>query len=401
MRRLLFPLGAVGAFLAVGGAFTRWQTRRTEREYPPSGRFVEVEGLRLHLVDRGPTAPTDNGRALADPTGTGWAADGSRPATGSSGRPTAAGAAIDAAAAATGPAVVLIHGLRGSSADFSFSILDRLAERYRVLAFDRPGSGYSDPAPAGAVRRSSRGGRGAPRYGAGAGRPATGPDPACTADTAIRGPGSPLTQARLLHGALRTLHVERPLLVAHSLGAALAMTYAVEYPDALAGIVTLSGHGLPFDGAIGGTSRIADIPLVGRLLVYTLITPLGLLLGPRGLRRTMAPQEPTPQYARAAVRIAIRPRAFIAAAADARECDAGLRVVYRRFGEIAVPLVALAGGSDRIISPNEGLTLSRLLPHAEYRELPGSGHMPFFADPDAVIAAVDRARQLADAGGGA
>jgi pimeloyl-ACP methyl ester carboxylesterase len=387
VRRSLFALSAAGAFLGAGGAFTWWQTRRTEREYPPAGRFVEVEGLRLHLVDRGPTGPATAGAApqTARPQ---IPVDDAAP-----GEPTACSAA---------PTVVLIHGLRGSSADFSFSVLDRLAERYRVLAFDRPGSGYSDTAPAGG--RDSQPADTGPAGPGGHRRAlprAPADDPRCTTDAAVCGPGSPLNQARLLRGALRALGVERPLLVAHSLGAALAMTYAVEYPDALAGIVTLCGHGLPFDGAIGGTSRIADIPLAGRLLVYTLITPLGLFLGPRGLRRTMAPQEPTPEYARAAVRIAIRPRAFFAAADDARECDAGLRTVYRRFGEIRVPLVALAGGSDQIISPNEGLTLSRLLPHAEYRELPGSGHMPFFADPDAVISAVDRAWQLAASAGSA
>jgi pimeloyl-ACP methyl ester carboxylesterase len=193
---------------------------------------------------------------------------------------------------------------------------------------------------------------------------------------------------------LRQLDVEPPLRVAHSLGAAIAMAYAVEYPDRLAGIVALSGIALLFGAEIGGTSRVADVPSRGPLLVRTLITPLGLFLGPRGLRRTMAPQSPSPTYTRAAVRLAVRPRAFFAAAADARECDAGIRAIYGRYGRVRVPVVVVAGGADWIISRNEGLSLSRLLPNAEYRELPGSGHMPFFADPGAVLAAVDRVWQL-------
>ena len=43
-----------------------------------------------------------------------------------------------------GPDVVLIHGAFGSLRDFTFDLSDRLSERYRVIAFDRPGLGYTD-----------------------------------------------------------------------------------------------------------------------------------------------------------------------------------------------------------------------------------------------------------------
>jgi pimeloyl-ACP methyl ester carboxylesterase len=350
---LQFLLGAAGAVLAAGGVFTWLQTRRTERRYPPLGDFVDVEGLHLHYVERGPTAPT----AL-------------------NGRP---------AAAETVPVVVLVHGLRGSSRDFSLTILDRLAERYRVIAIDRPGSGYSD-----SPRKSPR------SLAAAADRCRE--SRVAAADGAC-GPGSPVTQARLLHAALLRLGIERPVLVAHSLGAAAAMAYAVDYPRDLAGVVTLSGHTLPYDGTIGGTSQVADIPLIGKLLVYTGVTPLGLIVGPRGLRRTTYPQVPSEEYVRAAVRMAIRPRAFLASADDARECNAGLRLIYRDYGRIPVPVLALAGGADHLISPNESLSLSRLVPYGEYRLLPGAGHMPFLADPDAIAAAIDRVWQASAAAG--
>lgn len=323
-RKLQRVLCAAGAVLGAGGAFTTAFTRLTDRRHQPRGRFVEVEGVRLHVVDLGPSGRD----ADADRTTAG------RPQT-----------------------VVLIHGMKGSAAEFTFSVAGRLAERYRVLIPDRPGYGFSDPSP----------------------------EPG----------GAPRVQARLLRGALKRLGVERPILVGHSLGAALVMAYAVEYPGEAAAAVTLSGHTLPFDGPIGGFSRLADIPFIGPLLVRTLVTPLGLLTGPRILRQAVRPQQVPAAYVRAAVRAAIRPQAFFAAAADARDCDADMRQFFAGYAGIDTPFVIVAADCDRHISPNESLSLHRLLPHSELRDVDGSGHMPFFADPDAVIDAVDRAAELA------
>lgn len=333
MRKLVLFLSAAGAVFGAGGAFTFVFDRSAARRRASGGRFVEIDGIRLHVVDLGAR------RALGEDVSP---RDVRTPPV-------------------TTRTVVLVHGLKGSGAEFTFSIADRLAARYRVLVPDRPGYGRSEPAP----------------------------------------DGTPRTQARLLHGALRQLGVERPILVGHSLGAALVMAYAVDYPGELGAAVTLSGHTLPFDGPIGGSSRVADIPVLGPLLVRTLVTPLGLLVGPWILRRAVRPQRVPKDYVRAAVAAAVRPRAFFAGAADARECDADVRRFFTRYPQIETPFVIVAAGADRHISPNESLSLHLLLPHSELREIPGSGHMPFFADPDAVIAAIDRAVLLARRAGDA
>jgi len=344
-RSLAAPIGAAVAVLGAGRLFTLWFWRRAAHLHPPAGIFVTVDGRRLHLVDRGPAGrPPD--------------AAGPRPASPAPDTPAAddpPSARLDAP-----PTVVLVHGLRGSSAEFTFSIVDRLAERYRVLAVDRPGYGASD-----LLRRRT---------------------------------GAPSAQARALHAALGRLGVERPVLVGHSIGAALVMAYAVAYPDELGAAVTLSGHTLPFDGEFGSTTRLAELPVLAPLLLNTLATPLGLLAGPRILRQALSPQTPPPGYTAAALRSALQPKAFRAAADDVRECDRDMRTFFAHYGELTMPFVLVTGADDRHISPNESLTLHRLLRHSELREIEGSGHMPFFADPDAVVAAVDRACELARAG---
>ena len=101
---------ALGAAAALGGAalYNRAQARRAERDNPPVGRFLELDGARLHYLDEGP----------AD-TGT----------TGLGG----------------GPPVVLLHGNTVTLDDWIVSgVFDLTARSRRVVAFDRPGFGYSE-----------------------------------------------------------------------------------------------------------------------------------------------------------------------------------------------------------------------------------------------------------------
>jgi len=90
---------ALGALAAAGLAAlaVRARTQRAERENPPAGQFVEVDGVRLHYIDRGQGEP-----------------------------------------------VVLLHGNGTMAQDFDLSgVLEIAAGRYRVIAFDRPGYGHS------------------------------------------------------------------------------------------------------------------------------------------------------------------------------------------------------------------------------------------------------------------
>lgn len=84
--------------LAVTALLNRHLSKKAERDNPPSGRFVEVNGVRLHYIERG-----------------------------------------------TGDAVVLLHGNGSMVQDFDSSgLVDLAAKEFRVIAFDRPGFGHSD-----------------------------------------------------------------------------------------------------------------------------------------------------------------------------------------------------------------------------------------------------------------
>jgi pimeloyl-ACP methyl ester carboxylesterase len=74
--------------------------------------------------------------------------------------------------------------------------------------------------------------------------------------------------------------------------------------------------------------------------------------------------------------------------------DGGLQQIYKDFPALRTPLVIVAGRADHVLGPAESLSLHRLVPGSELIVLSGSGHMPHFADPEAVIAAIDRAARL-------
>lgn len=76
--------------------FTAWVSRQAEKAVPPRGRFVEVDGARIHYLDEG-----------------------------------------------SGPVVLLIHGLSGQMYNFTHSLFAPLKRDFRVVVLDRPGSGYS------------------------------------------------------------------------------------------------------------------------------------------------------------------------------------------------------------------------------------------------------------------
>lgn len=90
--------GATVAALMASAAFVALRTRQAEKRNPPLGQFVEVDGVRLHYVERG-----------------------------------------------SGEPLVLLHGNGSMAQDFLISgLVDLASTRYRVIVLDRPGYGWSE-----------------------------------------------------------------------------------------------------------------------------------------------------------------------------------------------------------------------------------------------------------------
>ena len=196
----------VGAAAAAAALAVDALTRAAETATPPIGRFVEIEGVRLHYVERGHGEP-----------------------------------------------LVLLHGKGMMIQDFLASeFVEMAARNYRVIVFDRPGFGYSE-------------------------RPRT------TIWT-------PDAQAGLIHGALDRIGVESYLVLGHSWGASVALALALNYPDAVRGLIFEGGYYYPSLRADAVMMDGPSVPVLGDIMRYTISQVINRLMWPAMRRQMFSPR---------------------------------------------------------------------------------------------------------------
>lgn len=256
-----------------------------------------------------------------------------------------------------GPPVVYVHGAKGSVYDFTLSVGERLAERYTALAVDRPGSGFSA-------------------------RPANGGN-------------TPQAQAAVLRAAASELGLRRPILIGHSLGAAVALAWALAAPDEVAAVVTLCGYVLPLGGGPPWVTTLLRHPATLRGVGLLGRSRLGRPLVRSAVERAFSPGTPPDEYVRIAPQLALQASALISDGEDRKAVESGLAALRPLYPGLRAPLVILVGAQDRIVPPAVSDRLHALVPGSELVRVAGAGHMPQFTAPDAVLAAVDRAAELA------
>ena len=282
----------------------------------------------------------------------------SRAAETSAGRAGATTVALDGARtlrvleAGQGRPVVLIHGALGVAEDMQIALFDRLAPRFRVLAPDRPGHGFS-------VRD--------------------------------RFEASPFRQAELIRQGLAELGVERPLLAAHSMGGPVALAWARQWPEEVAGLVLMNTAAYPelrpFEHLVL-SPRAA--PGAGPVLSRMAGAAFDPLMLPLIQKYMFSPQEPPERWAREFPHDLVRrPEQMTVEGEDFADVAALARLAAGYRGTPARTII-LAGERDRVVSPRtHSRALVQALPNAELREFPELGHMLHHFAQDAVAEAVE------------
>ena len=314
---------ALAALLAAALALsTSALSRRWERRFPPVGDFIDVDGGRLHVVETAPDAE--------------------------------------------GPAVLLIHGASGNFADLHLALAEKLAKRgFRVLAFDRPGHGYSDR---------------------------------CGGQSA-----DPRRQAALIREAARRMGAQDALVVVHSLAGVLGLAMALDAPAFVRGLVLLSPVSHPWPGGVSWYYHVSAAPIVGPLFRWLVAPYAGLALMAAGVRAVFDPNAAPPRYAeRTRLALLFRPSQFRANAEDFVVLYAATRALAPRYPQIVAPTAIVMGAQDGLVSPKiHARALAREIPGATLALLTGIGHSPHYAATSDVLAAIEdverRARLSADA----
>jgi len=264
---------------------------------------------------------------------------------------------VDFGGPASGPAVVLVHGLGGSHLNWDL-LAPMLNGRARVWAIDLPGFGRSEP-----------GGRTA----------------------------SVSANAAVLQRFLAEVVAEPAILVGNSMGGMLSILATGEQPDAVTGLVLL-------DPAVPGPRRALD-PLVALMFAIYAVP----FLGERFLRmrrnkttelarvREMLslcgvdPDTVAPEVIERSVTLLQEredvegmDKAFLGAARSLLKLLVDPRRYRKAMGSIRVPVLLVHGDRDRLVPVAAARDIARRHPAWRYVELPGVGHVPQLQVPDRV-----------------
>ncbi len=318
-------LGAITGSLL---GYSSYAAINAVKAHPPLGSFAEVEGVRLHYLESGPAESGPTARQT----------------------------------------IVLLHGASSNLRDFAISIFPALASRYRVIAIDRPGYGYSGRPP-------SNGGNWI----------------------------DPAVQARLIHGLLAQAGARDAILVGHSWAGSVVLAYALDYPKDTGGVVMLAGASHPWRSNPSFHNRWPAIPVLGDVFLHTLAAPGFALASSTAVQRNFAPNSPPADYEnRAALSLLVRPGNWRANAEDMRNLSAFLAVQKNRYAELHMPMTIIFGEDDKSVNPeNHGRRLHNQVAGSKLILLPRTGHSPHHAHPEVVIEAINDVARHARSGEGA
>ncbi|WP_426106157.1 alpha/beta fold hydrolase [Massilia sp. TSP1-1-2] len=305
------PALLAAAGLAASFLYVRSKAQEAEADNPPKGQFIDVDGVRLHYLEKG-----------------------------------------------SGQVVVMLHGNGILANDFDTSgLLDEAAGKYRVIAFDRPGYGYSE-------------------------RPRT------TLWT-------PAAQAKLIHNALQQMGVEQPIVLGHSWGTLVALSMALDFPDDVRSLVLLSGYYYPSLRLDAPMSAPPAIPIVGDLLRFTVAPLIGRMIWPALVKRIFSPVAVPDSFRELPVWMMLRPSQLRASAAESALMVPSALVLSRRYAELKMPVMIVAGNEDKIASAGHNAgRLHDALPQSSLRLAPGQGHMVHYADADDIVCGIDAMQAL-------
>ncbi|MCU0514793.1 MAG: alpha/beta hydrolase [Anaerolineae bacterium] len=269
----------------------------------PDGDFITLDGVRMYVEDKGPPAA---------------------------------------------PALVLVHGLFGSTESWRDNVPALVAAGYRVIAFDRPGFGLSD-------------------------KPAE-------FNYAVT------HQADVLATLLDVLLLENAVIIGHSAGGNVAAHFALRHPQRLTRLVlvdaaVLAGGPPPFVGRLVGLPPVWRWGQVGLNALFTRATLENALRGFYADASFMTAADYDTYW-----------RAFQTPGWDVGLLgltrDAVPNLTAAQIAGISTPTLLLWGEQDATTPLAQGEALARYLPDSTLVVLPGVAHQPFEENPAAFNAAL-------------
>lgn len=248
------------------------------------------------------------------------------------------------------PTLLLLHGFGSSTLSWR-KVAEPLAAEAEVIAFDRPGFGFTE-------------------------RPTA---------TDTRNPYTPPAQLELTRGLLDALSVPRAVLVGHAAGGAVAVEFALAYPERVAGLVLvgpiLSSGGPP--ALLRGLSGTPQAARLGPLIMRQFADEPGLEL----LRQSYADPSRLTDADIAGFRRPLRADNWDTALWEVTKAGRSTDL-SPRLAELNVPTLVVSGAADGVVPPEQHEQAAESIPGAEIKVLAGCGHAPHEECPQKFLGAV-------------
>lgn len=207
--------------------------------------------------------------------------------------------------------------------------------------------------------------------------------------------------ARWLHGVLEKKDIKEAIFVAHSFGGAIALSFALQFPSRLSGMVLVSSSGTR--SGLSSLDHVLALPGIGELtaatsilfvkklipLLQTASSPTTLPLVGQFLKNV--PSQLVQDLPKSWLGIKLRSSpVWKSFAYEQRSLVRETPMLEDSLPSINIPTAVVHGLNDEIIPPNAGRDLARSLPRATLIEIGHKGHFLPYEDPLSVVDAIDK-----------
>lgn len=303
LRKILVILLAVGALLLIcltvfwfsRPADVSFEELRASVPHAESSRFVEVGGIRVHYQEKG-----------------------------------------------TGTPLVLIHGYTSSSYTWK-DVFEPLGKKYRVIAIDLKGFGFTEKPDGDYSRRA---------------------------------------QGELVAGLLDELKIEKAWLAGNSMGGETALNVALHHPDKVIGLILIDSAGVRLPGRESLVPWYVQNPLAGPILTALALTSDSLVR--EGLKKSVFDDTKIKDEQVGFYHQPLKTRDGQAAARAAR-VQFTLYPIEDELNRINKPTMIIWGAEDEIIPLEAGKKMNSLIQGSNLVIFENCGHIPQEEMPEKVL----------------
>ncbi|MBL4751553.1 MAG: alpha/beta hydrolase [Amylibacter sp.] len=265
-------------------------TQKAETDTPPIGQFIKVGGQRIHYIKQG-----------------------------------------------SGPVLLMIHGAGGHVKDFTYDHVTRFAKDFTVVAFDRPGHGY----------------------------------------TPLLGKTATLAeQADLITKAATKLGITNAYIMGFSYGGALALHLATQYKDFVKGLVLISAVSMPWPGKINITYRLMAMPFIGPAMMAFATAYFGDAYFRATYATVFEPHETPKGYLdHVGVNMSVRYRHFVENSRQLQNLYPQVLAQFDHYKDLKIPIEMIHGTSDPTVPHHiHACEFIKIVPQANLVLMQDMGH---------------------------